>query len=883
MREFEVAHAALTGGPASRRRLYAQLAAGLAAIGPSGAAVFETSLCGPPPDVYFRPPTLLGAPGAITVPGVRAVVGPARLPRSPPPEDSLHRFGVVIPSRRAAPPGWVGPPIGSPHPRIVPPGTDSVWAAVQVVWAGLRPCGLAVAARFHVAGPRTSVVDELYQQLALRVATDWTQAIGLPAVAEPTGFGSGRDWGRAGIRTIPRRAWCEVTVERAPATPEVGLADLEPPDPGGNHTVILGASGTGKTTLLARRAIEAVKRRQPVVVLDLHGDLAPAIAAALPPEAHATPVAIDASHRPIPGVAGWNADEGSVDRAAAHFVGAVKRLTPDGTDLAWGFRLERIFDTLARLTVGSRGSLLDLYALLTDRQRREAARAEAQTPATRQFLEELEPIVRRNPEFLWSAATRLSKVVLVPELAELLAPPDGGLDVEELVRGGRALLLRLPIATLGPEAASFAATLLLGRIYLGLAARVPPSAHDPPTLLLLDEAQSFPPRLVAEILSDSRKFRMEAWIATQYPDRLSPEVKSAAAGAASNFVVFRVPAASAADVAPWVGLDARRGPELLGALPTGAALLLGPESGTPRWYVGGPLSVQDGGRAWAEALERTRAEFPSEIPSGPFGPDEEAVQRILLAILAADERELHLAKRQVVRAAWSLPGPPADLDALERAWVRLKNAPEVEVAREKVRLTETGARRVGLWAETGAVGESEEHRALLVRAFCVFARRGYAIEIVRQGRFDLRLPDGTFRQFGASLPTAPWAVADVVERVRSGWAWTAFGGKDVHLEAEVSGSRYPQRIRRNLRKATYRGAFALFLVSNLTAARRVRNVLSMLGATRHQAGVWVLTSRWNWGEGVGKGLRPIPNSCGHFSRWRRPHRSWAAKHFPRTI
>ncbi len=436
-------------------------------------------------------------------------------------------------------------------------------------------------------------------------------------------------------------------------------------------------------------------------------------------------------------------------------------------------------------------------------------------------------------------------MALRPELAELLAPPDGGLEVERLIREGRPLLVRLPLAALGPEAAAFAATLVLGRIYLGLVETGPGPGAAPPVLLVLDEAQGFPPRLVSEILSDSRKFGLEALLATQYPDRLAPELRAAAAGAATTFIVFRVPAASAAHVGPWVGLPGIAEAGRLTSMPPGVAVVLDPSSGSPRWLTEVRKVPGREPSTWSDAVERTRSEFgvPSSLPE--VGLDEAPTERVLLAILAAEEAGRPLLPEQVPRAAGDLLGSPLDPAELERAWARLEHGPECEVAPRTVRLTAAGERRIGLGAPTGAVSESAEHRALLLRAFRVFARKGHAVEILRQGRFDTTLPDALFRQLGSAGRASPVEVARALDRVRTGWAWRCFSGRDVHLEAEVSGALRPERLRRGWAKARARGAFALFLVGDPVRARRVRSTLRSLGLRPDRAQVWTLSPAWD--------------------------------------
>jgi hypothetical protein len=836
----------LEGDPPTRRFVYRALAHALAGARPPAGAVFESNLDDPRPTIAIRPAQLLGAQGPLRIPGALGSVGGPPRAATEPPAPTVERLGHLVPEQvRKDDPRWARPSVSPSHPTLDWAASIGGWAGVQVLWVHSGSGVVHVAVRFRVAARTPVARDRLFDAVGARIRADWVRGTGIPAAVRRARVGSRRDWRRTGIRSLPRSAWCPVDAAHLEETPELGFRDRDAVRTWERgHAVVFGSSGAGKTTFLARRAGEAIRAGQSVVVLDLHGDLAPTVVAGLAPAERARVVAVDAGRRPVAGISGLATAAPSVDRAAGQFVAAVKRLSPDGADLAWGFRLERIFDTFSRLVLESGGTLLDLYSLLTDPRRREAALLASTSPTTARFLEELGPIVRRNPEFLWSAATRLSKVVLVPELGELLSPPDGGLDVASLIRTGRVLFVRLPIATLGPEAAAFAATLVLGRIYLGLVGEVRSARTEDPILLVLDEVQSFPPRLVSEILAEGRKFGVELLLATQYPERLAPELRSAAAGAATTFVVFRTPAATATTVGPWVGLSSVTSAAELSSLPTGLAVVLDPRSTSPRWVRVSVPRASGEDSDWTDAVEATRTEFgvASGVSSGPA--DELSVQRLLLAILSAEETGRPLAPSEVVGAAASLVAPTVDTAEVERAWVRLGRGPECEITPASVRLTASGEARLGLGAPTGAVSESGEHRALLLRAFRLFARRGHVIEIVRQGRFDTTLPDALFRQLGPWSPRTPFEMAQALDRAQRGWAWRCFSGRDVHLEAEVSGALRPERIRRGWAKAKARGAFALFLVGDAGRARRVRHTLRSLGLRPDRAQVWTLGPSW---------------------------------------
>ena len=192
-------------------------------------------------------------------------------------------------------------------------------------------------------------------------------------------------------------------------------------------------------------------------------------------------------------------------------------------------------------------------------------------------------------------------------------------------------------------------------------------------------------------------------------------------------------------------------------------------------------------------------------------------------------------------AAERLPGEPIASERLELAWNALARGPELEGTPSGLRLSAAGERRLGLGRSTGASRETAEHRRLLLSAFRIFARQGYLLEILRQGRFDTTLPDALFRQLGPGRGAdSPAELATRLDRIRTGWAWRFFGGRDVHVEAEVSGALRSDRIRHGWSKADHRGAFVVFVVGDAARAGRVRRALRALHLGPHRAQVWTL-------------------------------------------
>ncbi len=833
-------------GPAEvRARLYRNLARAIVSAPDPAGAVFEQDTSGTAPQVTVRPRSLRSL-----IYGAGPVRAATQESDGPPPFDApsgwQERYGALLLSRPLSNPTDrlpPEPPVGSVDLR----SEDGRWTGVQTYWLRAPEGDLWIARRFRVATRDPRTLQAAVATTGLALARHWSDVLGVPCRPAPIArFRARRDWKRRTVGSLPDSAWVRRSPDRTDATPELPaptrLARTFDWERG--HLCAFGASGAGKTTFLAEVAASAIHRHRSVIALDLHGDLSVAIVSRLGSAERDRVVAVDVGERPVPGIDVLaRGPREQDDRSAAHLVAALKRLSPDGEAMYWGFRLERIFDTFVRLAQEESGSLLDLADLLSNPDRRDAARLATRRPELAGFLDELGPLLKRQPDFLWSAATRLSKIALVPELRELLAPSENALPIDAVLRERRSLLVRLSFTQLGPEGAALAGTLLLARIYLGIAARSMAGEPPDPVLLVLDEAQGFSPPLLAEVLTEGRKFGVRAIVSTQFPARLTRETREAAAGAVGAHLSFRVPRSGAVGTARWLGLTSRDAPEQLATLPTGEGITVGPETGR----TGAVLLVANppppDRMAWLDTVHRTQREYVrTPVDNERALPGcEPTSERLLLAILAACEHGHPLQPGEVVARTLELPGGGPDAAQLLDRWSEVERRGWVERAEDGCRLTPAGERILGLSVPTGAVRESAEHRALLLAAFRIFARRGYRLEIVRQGRFDTTLPDARLRMLASPLQRmSPSELAGEVDRVRTGWAWRFFRGRNVHVEAEVSGALRSERILHGLRKAAHHDAYALFLVADAPRARRVRAVLRDQGLGIDRAQVWTL-------------------------------------------
>lgn len=733
---------------------------------------------------------------------------------------------------------------------LLPPGRG-YWAAVQTHWGvgADRRAWSRMRGRFS-AGTR----EELH---ALRAALEarlrrLAGTDGPPFLAVRVG----RPWLRG------ERAWRVGAASLGGDGPALPLGPglvraaipyplpLDPSDdPRLRHVVVLGASGSGKTAALAQLARAAMAERRSVVLFDVHGDLAPQVVSGISAHGRDRLVGIDIVDRPdkVPGLSVFGPVP-ACDREPliAHLVAAFKRLSTENGETFWGFRLERVFETFLRIVQEQGGDLVDLWGLLTDPRRREAARLSTPRPELARFLDELEGIVRRQPEFLWSAASRVAKVVGSPLLTALLAPKERPADLSPALGEGGSVIWRLPMGELGPEGVTFAVTLLLTRVYLDQVRRAGARGPSPELRLLfvLDEAHLFPSRLLSEIVAEGRKFGLGLVAATQYPARLAPELRDALTGAAGTVFLFRVPWASAGPTGAWAGLAPDTADQILPSLPAGWAVVASTGPNADRRLTAMPPPAPSDLPGWRDLVRECAERFGSPVPYPDVSRSADTdwlEEELLLGLVALGAEGRSPTRSRLLR--WVGEGEGTDpvlalpvLDALvHRGWAETRG--------DDLHLTTAGAERAGLTARTGARPESAEHRALLVAALRIFARHHERLEILRQGRFDTRLPDGRV----SVLPPGhrswgPAEMARYLDRRRRDWVWRAFGGRDVQVEAEVSGATRRERVERDWAKARDAGASLLVLVSDDARAATVRRFLRRAGAPPYRATVWTLRS-----------------------------------------
>ena len=322
------------------------------------------------------------------------------------------------------------------------------------------------------------------------------------------------------------------------------------------HLVVTGPTGSGKSMVFASLIAQDITAGRPLVLVDPKRQLVDFISERVPPELADRVVIIDAADENPVGFNPLDAVGRNKDVVVDGILSAFKAVFEDG----WGPRTEDLLHAglLSLATAGdTRGepyTLLDLPRLLTDAPfRREVIGAIAGDQTLASFwsgFEELSPGARA--QIIAAPMNKLRKFVLRKNLAAVLGQPRPRFRLRDVFRDGKAVLVPLNDALLGPGAAQLLGSLVVAELWMATLERATEGRPlDRPAAIYVDEVQQFLhlPTSIADALATSRSYGVSWNLAHQFRDQLPAQMRAAFDANARNKVVFGLGPDDARDLA----------------------------------------------------------------------------------------------------------------------------------------------------------------------------------------------------------------------------------------------------------------------------------------------------------------------------------------------
>lgn len=378
------------------------------------------------------------------------------------------------------------------------------------------------------------------------------------------------------------------------------------------HTLVLGPTGSGKSTVLLNLITHDLLDNRSVVVIDPKADLIRDTLARIPEHRIDDVVVLDPSS---PNPVGFNplALNGLpphlvADHALSVLGGLFAPLGPRTYDL--------LNASLLTLTYANR-SLTDLPPLLTDPALRRSVvgwlPADAGLEGFWAQFESYSP--QQAAEVIGPTLSRLRQLLLRPGIRSMLSGQRVNFSLDELFARPRILLVPLNKGITGAEAARLVGALLTSSLWqTALAQAAKPQRVRRPVHIYVDEVQDYL-RVgtdLADALAQSRSLGVAWHLAHQYRKQLTPDIRAAIDSNARNKIVFGLSSDDARELA-------QQAPELdaadFMALPSHAVYAQLTRSGTPQPWVSvrtlrAPVETSDP----VEVLARSQARYARAAP-----------------------------------------------------------------------------------------------------------------------------------------------------------------------------------------------------------------------------------------------------------------------------
>lgn len=309
------------------------------------------------------------------------------------------------------------------------------------------------------------------------------------------------------------------------------------------HLYVIGKTGMGKSKLLELLIQQDIKNNRGVILLDPHGDLAEESLKLIPDSrkkdvVYFNPADLDhpIGFNPMEGVTSFEFKQNIV----AGFIAIFKKLF----GLNWNERFEHVlrYTTLALLDYPS-ASILGIPKMLTDNIFRQEVINFISDPLVKKFwtTEFMSWNEQYANEAIVPIINKIGQFVANPMIRNIVGQAKTGFDLDEIMNREKILIANLSIGKLGEENSALLGAMLITKIWQTAMTRTTtPEPKRKDTFLYVDEFQNFATTAFANILSESRKYRLNLILAHQYMQQLPNEVRAASVGNVGNIISFRI-------------------------------------------------------------------------------------------------------------------------------------------------------------------------------------------------------------------------------------------------------------------------------------------------------------------------------------------------------
>lgn len=326
------------------------------------------------------------------------------------------------------------------------------------------------------------------------------------------------------------------------------------------HTILLGPTGSGKSTAMQHLILTDIRSGRGVLVIDPKQDLINDLLARMPEKRAGDVVVIDPSCQcPV----GFNPLGFTSYRNKALIADAVLSVLREIWADSWGVRIQDILSaSLLTLVEMDGASLLWLQPLLTDNVfRRKIISQIKDKVGLMSFWNEFEALSDlQRQQWIAPVANKLRQFTLRPGLRNVLGQAHPKFSLVDLFTQRKIVLVPLNRGVTGGESARLLGSLIVGLTWtLALSrANLPPERRSLVSVYI-DELQDYLslPTDLSDALAQARGLGVGMALAHQYRDQLPTEIKAGIDANCRNKIVFGLNSKDATALSKWTEQPAR--------------------------------------------------------------------------------------------------------------------------------------------------------------------------------------------------------------------------------------------------------------------------------------------------------------------------------------
>jgi len=325
------------------------------------------------------------------------------------------------------------------------------------------------------------------------------------------------------------------------------------PEDSKEHTIILGPTGSGKSTAMQHLILSDIYAERSVLVIDPKADLVNNILARIPKHREEDVVIIDPSSDCPVGLnpLGYK-DHHNPGLIADAILAVFQQIFKDN----WGIRSQDVISaSLLTLTQAKGSSLLWLPTLLTDESFRKKVTAGVKDKVGLEpfwaGFENMSPSERRQE--IAPTLNKIRQFLLRPGLRNVLGQSNPKFNMADLFTKKRIVLVPLNKGLIGGESAKLLGAIIVGLVWtLALSRAGMPEEKRTLVSVYIDELQDYIASIASDFsdaLAQARGLGMGLTMAHQYREQLPPDIRSGVDANARNKICFGVNATDAKSMA----------------------------------------------------------------------------------------------------------------------------------------------------------------------------------------------------------------------------------------------------------------------------------------------------------------------------------------------